>query len=61
MPDITMCVTNDCPKRESCYRYRAIPTGYNSQSYAAFEEACNKNNYEYFWDIGDRKDITYKK
>ena len=38
MPDITMCITNDCPKRESYYRYRAIPTEYNSQSYAAFEE-----------------------
>ena len=25
-----------------------------------FEEDCNKNNYKYFWDIEDRKDITYK-
>ena len=25
MPDIAMCQENDCPKKDSCYRFRAIP------------------------------------
>jgi hypothetical protein len=25
MPDITMCKGNDCPLKESCYRYTATP------------------------------------
>lgn len=25
MPDITMCTGGNCPLKESCYRYRAVP------------------------------------
>lgn len=25
MPDITMCSGGDCPLKETCYRYKAIP------------------------------------
>ncbi len=25
MPDISMCLDDSCPVRESCYRYRAVP------------------------------------
>jgi hypothetical protein len=32
MPDICMCIGGDCPLKETCYRYRAIPTDYR-QSY----------------------------
>lgn len=28
MPDIAMCQENECPKRELCYRYRAVPELY---------------------------------
>ena len=32
MPDITMCVGRDCPKKNTCYRYTAFPSEYR-QSY----------------------------
>jgi len=28
MPDISMCQDDKCPRREKCYRYRAIPLKY---------------------------------
>lgn len=34
MPDITMCKNKLCPKRQSCYRYRATPD--RLQSYSSF-------------------------
>lgn len=36
MPDISMCQNNDCPLRESCYRFTATPDKY-MQSYSDFE------------------------
>jgi hypothetical protein len=27
MPDISMCPEYNCPKRDKCYRYKAIPSG----------------------------------
>ena len=30
MPDITMCKGEDCPQKESCYRYTAVPDIYQS-------------------------------
>lgn len=36
MPDISMCSNGDCPSRESCYRYRAVPNP-DWQSYSHFE------------------------
>ena len=30
MPDITMCKGESCPKRETCYRYTAKPSEYQS-------------------------------
>lgn len=40
MPDITMCLTRTCPKRNQCYRYMAKPDRY--QSYANYTELCIK-------------------
>ena len=36
MPDISMCCNCDCPYRDKCYRYRAVPDKY-WQSYILFE------------------------
>jgi hypothetical protein len=30
MPDITMCLGTDCPYKETCYRYTAKPSEYQS-------------------------------
>ncbi len=35
MPDITMCMNKECPLRNTCYRYTAIPKD-KGQSYAEF-------------------------
>jgi len=34
MPDIAMCANTECPLRNHCYRFRAVPSEY--QSYMAF-------------------------
>ena len=36
MPDITMCLNEECPRKTECYRYMAEPNGW--QSYAAFDD-----------------------
>ena len=52
MPDITMCMNDDCSKKEKCYRYTAIPTP-NWQSYSKFEEKdCNS-----FWDNTGKRNL----
>jgi hypothetical protein len=30
MPDITMCLGTDCPYKETCYRYTAKPSDWQS-------------------------------
>lgn len=36
MPDISMCKNEDCPLKESCYRYMATPN-IPYQSYGKFD------------------------
>jgi len=36
MPDITMCSNVQCPLREDCYRFSAIPSEYR-QAYSEFK------------------------
>jgi hypothetical protein len=44
MPDITMCLSEICNKKEQCWRYVAPP--YTFQSYCNFDFMCNQeNNY----------------
>ena len=41
--DMTMCVSENCPQRNNCYRVQAKPNeGY--QSWSNFEYTCNENN-----------------
>jgi hypothetical protein len=48
MPDISMCMGNDCPLKESCYRYKAEPCDY--QSY--FMESPYKNEKcDHYWEM----------
>ena len=55
MADITMCMTTNCPKKDNCYRCKAIPD--KLQSYADFTDVCYKNDYEYFWDMSKMRMI----
>ena len=41
MPDIAMCKNEECPKKETCYRYKATPCCYQTYS-----------NFKYEKDIG---------
>lgn len=47
--DITMCQTENCDRRDSCYRYRAIPN--KIQSYSNFEDICKAEEYSQFLEI----------
>lgn len=49
MPDICMCMSKNCERREQCYRSQAVPDRY--QTYSNFEEVCRDNNFEYFWQM----------
>ena len=50
MPDITMCLGEDCPKRNHCYRFKAAPDEY--QSYFSHPPYDSKNKFcEYYWYI----------
>lgn len=42
MPDITMCLSAECPQSETCYRFRVRPSEF-WQAYAPFYggEPCN--------------------
>lgn len=48
MPDITMCANTECIARELCYRYRAVPSSY--QSIALFNPD-QKERCRSFWKI----------
>ena len=41
MADITMCASEHCSLRDSCYRVQAIANDY--QSWSNFEYTCNEN------------------
>ena len=54
MPDITMCITRTCPKKEQCYRFTAKPD--TLQTYSDFTYLCNKKKENYFWSNKTERD-----
>lgn len=53
MADITMCVDNECPMRDRCYRYTA-KADEKYQSYADFGRGRGDKHCEMFWDNKNR-------
>lgn len=49
MSDISMCLNKECPKKNDCYRFRAIPHP-TYQSYADFKYD-SINGCEAFWPL----------
>lgn len=47
MPDITMCSGENCPKKNECHRYTAVPGGY-MQSYFVTPPVDDEGECEYF-------------
>lgn len=55
MSDITMCTSEMCPYRDTCYRKRAEPNK-NYQSYYNFEYECNEDSgFDSYIRIGECK------
>jgi hypothetical protein len=48
MSDITMCWGKDCPDKNLCYRYRAVPDSH-VQSYGSFTPEEGATRCECFW------------
>ena len=55
MPDIAMCTTTDCPQKEKCYRYTAIPSYWQSYSLFEWQKVGSKITCDGFWNNKDRK------
>ena len=54
MPDITMCFGENCPKKESCYRFTAEAHPYR-QSYFMVTPLEEDNTCNHYWE-----DVTIK-
>lgn len=50
MPDITMCKGVDCPNKESCYRFTAEPSHYQSYFSKPPYNELDKTKCEYYWE-----------
>lgn len=46
MPDISMCPGHNCPKKEECYRFIAIPSEY-WQAYFVSPPFCDEKECEF--------------
>lgn len=46
MPDISMCASAECTKKDFCYRHVATPS--YLQSYSDFTDVCSLNGFQYF-------------
>lgn len=53
MPDIAMCLGFDCPSKDKCYRYTAIPNPYRQTYFVnspiSLSEFEDKDKCEYFY------------
>jgi len=57
MADITMCKGENCPMKETCYRYKAVPSEY-WQSYFTklpLEIIEGKVECKFYWEINTKK------
>lgn len=53
MPDITMCFGDNCPIKETCYRFTATPSKWR-QSYFVETPIKDDNTCEHFMKIWDK-------
>jgi len=54
MPDISMCSSNTCPLKESCYRFTATPN-HHWQSYASFSYDEETKDCKHYWNNKEYK------
>ena len=48
MPDMTMCSGVECPLKETCYRYKAVP-GFMQSHFAEVPYNSDEQKCEYYW------------
>lgn len=53
MPDITMCLSENCPVKNICFRYTAKPDAL--QSYSNFIQDCAEYYFRNFWSNKQRE------
>jgi hypothetical protein len=41
MPDISMCRNEECPLKDSCYRYVAEPSHYQAYGKFEYKDGCD--------------------
>ena len=56
MPDISKCLSAECPSSSKCYRFTSKPS--YQQAYALYEFDPNTGKCDNFWDISDRDKIV---
>jgi len=49
-PDITMCSGQECPKKDTCFRYLAKPSEYR-QSYFFDTPIKEDGTCEHYWEV----------
>ena len=54
-PDISMCRSNTCPLKDTCYRFTATPNPYR-QAYADFKYNDETKECNHYWN-----NVEYKK
>lgn len=55
MADITMCLSETCPKKHTCYRYTASPNPFR-QAYNNFYVPITPELCGWFWPINPVKE-----
>lgn len=53
MPDIAMCEGKDCPSKNKCYRYLAVPDQYR-QAYMDFNARRQGDKCDRFWPVDEK-------
>ena len=56
MPDISMYSCHECPSRQQCYRYMAVPNPYR-QAYGGFRVKDGEDACDAFWLIEEGRII----
>ena len=49
MPDITLCSGQDCPLKETCYRYKATPSKYRQSYFTEAPYDKEKEECDHYW------------
>jgi hypothetical protein len=49
MPDLTMCEGNDCPLKETCYRYRATASEFRQSYFSDLPYDKEREKCDYYF------------